>query len=122
MNDVERIGKVAVSIFCWLVKGIGIALLLLVLTIAVGEGPPNPFKLAPRELVLMISFLITLAGTGLALWNQLIGGIAMLAGMAVFIGESAQWVFWAFAIIGALNILCWFMKRLQSKGRLNDVS
>lgn len=122
MNDVERLGKVAVSIFCWLVKGIGIALLLLVLTIAVGEGPPNPFKLAPRELVLMISFLITLAGTGLALWNQLIGGIAILAGMVVFIGESTQWVFGAFAIIGALNILCWFMKRLQSKGRLNDVS
>jgi len=63
----------------------------------------------------MICLLVTLAGTILALWHQMIGGIAMLAGMVPFIGKSRQWVFWAFALIGVLNILCWWLKRLQGK-------
>ncbi len=96
----------------WVVKGAGLALLGLVLVIFIGEGPPNPFELSHRELFLMISFLVTLIGTVLALWQQFVGGIAIVAGMIPFIGESRQWVFWAFFAIGIGNILCWQLRRI----------
>jgi hypothetical protein len=100
-----------IKIFCWLVKGVGLVLLLLVLAIAIGEGPPNPFKLSPRELFLMICLLITLAGIALAQWRQGIGGVIMLAGMIPFAGETHQWLFYTFALIGVLNILCWRLRK-----------
>ena len=64
-----------------------------------GEGLGNPFKLKARELFLMTSFLITLAGIVLALWWQGIGGLAMIAGMVAFIGKSHQWLFYAVVLI-----------------------
>ena len=103
--------QIILSCFSWLVKGAGAALLLLVVVIAIGEGPPNPFKLTPRELFLFVSLATTLVGIVLALWKQLSGGILIAAGMIPFIGESHQWVFWAFALIGVLNILCWWLRR-----------
>ena len=109
------------KIFCWFVKGIGLALLLLVLAIAIGEGPPNPFKLSPRELFLMICLLITLAGIVLALWRQGTGGVMMLAGMIPFAGETHQWLFYAFGLIGILNIFCWWLKRKCSTHVVKEV-
>lgn len=106
----------SITFFSWVVKGVGLALLLLVVVIAVGEGPPNPFELSPRELVLFISLLITLIGIVLALLRQLIGGIAILVGMISFAGESQQWIFYAFILIGILNVLCWWLKKLRTKG------
>lgn len=114
MGGVEKSGKYGIVAFSWLVKAAGVALLLLVLVIAIGEGPPNPFKLKARELFLMISLLVTLTGIILALWWQLLGGVAMIAGMVAFIGESRQWIFWAFALIGVLNVVCWWLKKLQA--------
>ena len=90
MNSAGKLTSYVITIFSWLVKAAGLALLLLVVVIAIGEGSPNPFELTGRELLLMICLLVTLAGTALALWRQMIGGIAMLAGMIPFIGESRQ--------------------------------
>jgi hypothetical protein len=101
------------EIINWLVKAAGLALLGLVLVIAIGEGPPNPFELSGRELFLMISLLVTLTGTVLALWRQLIGGILITAGMIPFIAESHQWVFWAFFAVGIGNIVCRWLGRLN---------
>ena len=115
MNRIEKLRRYGINIFCWLVKGAGLALLGLVLAIVVGEGPPNPFELTRRELLLFVSLLVTLAGIVLALWQQLMGGLAMLIGMIPFIGESGQWIFWAFAITGILNVLCWWPKKLYNK-------
>ena len=115
MNSTGKLTNYVITLFSWLVKAAGLALLLLVVVIAIGEGPPNPFKLTGRELFLFVCLLVTLAGTILALWHQMIGGIAVLAGMIPFIGESSQWVFRAFALIGVLNILCWWLKKLQEK-------
>lgn len=88
------------------------ALLGLVLVIFIGEGPPNLFELSHRELFLMISFLVTLIGTVLALWQQFVGGIAIVAGMIPFIGESRQWVFQAFLLVSIGNVLCWWLRRI----------
>jgi len=97
----------------WAVKAVGLALLALVLVIAIGEGPPNPFELSGRELFLMISLLVTLTGTVLALWRQLVGGILILGGQIPFMDHWGQWVFAAFVIVGILNIVCWWLKKAK---------
>ena len=99
----------------WVIKAAGLALLALVLVIAIGEGPPNPFGLSSRELFLMVSLLVTLVGTVLAMWRQLIGGILILAGQLPFIDHWGQWVFAAFVIVGILNLLCWWFKKSSKK-------
>jgi hypothetical protein len=113
MESIRKLISYGTGLLCWVVKGAGLALLLLVAVIFIGEGPPNPFKLSFRELVLMISLLVSLAGMVLAFWRQLIGGIAIVVGMIPFLGESHQWVFYVFILIGVLNIFCWLVKRSQ---------
>ena len=112
MSKVRRLIGYALMVCSWAVKGCGVALLLLVLVIAIGEGPPNPFELSGRELVLLVSFLVTLAGVVVALWRQVVGGAFIVAGIAVFIGESSGWVFKAFLAIGILNIFCGCVRKL----------
>ena len=116
MNSVAKVTKYAIKTFCWLVKGVGMAVLLLLLAIFIGEGPPNPFKLTARELFFMATLLTILIGLALAVWRQLIGGIVVLAGIATFTilgGIEHNWVFYAFWLIGLLNIICWWLKKLQ---------
>jgi len=114
MSDFIELRKCILGVFSWLVKAAGLALLGLVLVIAVGEGPPNPFKLSGRELFLMISLLVTLAGTVLALWRQLIGGILILTGQLPFINHWNQRVFATFVMVGVLNLLCWWFRKSLS--------
>lgn len=116
MNNVRKLTKYGINIFCWLVKGACIAILLLLLAIFIGEGPPNPFKFTARELLLMVGFLATWVGLALALWRQLIGGIVILvsiAGFTIVAGVQENWVFYAFWLLGLLNMLCWWLKRAQ---------
>ena len=118
VNDVLKLRKYGVKIFYCLVKGAGIAILLLILAIAIGEGPPNPFKLTGRELLLMAFFLATLVGLALAVWRQLIGGIVILTGIAGFTiigGMQETWLFYAFWLVGLLNILCWRLRKFEKK-------
>lgn len=113
MEKRHKFKKYFISGFSWTVKGIGAALFLLIAAIFIGEGPPNPFKLSARELFLMISLVVTLAGIVAAFWNQLYGGTAISAGMIPFIGESSQWLFYAFMLVGLLNIVCWRLKKMN---------
>ena len=99
-----------------MVKGVGLAVLLLLLAIFIGEGPPNPFKLTARELFIMVILLTTLTGLALAVWRQLIGGIVVLTGIGsytIFGGIEHNWVFYAFWLIGLLNLFCWWLRKLQ---------
>ena len=115
VNSAPKFIRYGINIFCRLVKGIGIALLLLLLVIFIGEGPPNPFKLTARELSFMAVLLTILFGLALAVWQQLIGGIVVLAGIAAFtliFGVQDKWLIFAFLLTGVLNIICW---RLRSK-------
>jgi hypothetical protein len=115
MKNKNKFKKYFIGGLSWTVKVIGAALFLLIAAIFIGEGPPNPFKLTARELFLMISLLVTLAGIVAAFWNQLYGGIAILAGMVPFLGELHQWILYAFIGIGILNIICWLFKRIVNK-------
>jgi hypothetical protein len=111
MADNRKLKDYFVTGLSWIAKGMGLALLLMIVVIFIGEGPPNPLKLTPRELFLFASLLITLAGIVIAFWKQLVGGIAILVGMIPFLGESLQWVLYAFLLTGALNIVCWWLKK-----------
>ena len=116
--DGRKLGRYGLNIFCWLVKVAGLAVLLLLLAIFIGEGPPNPFKLTARELFIMVMLLTILTGLALALWRQLTGGIVILTGVVSFMiigGIQHNWVFYAFWVMGLLNILCWWLKKLQKK-------
>ena len=118
MASIRDWRKYGISIFCWLVKIAGIGMLLLILAIAIGEGPPNPFRLAPKELFLMVWFLAIMIGMGLAVWRQLVGGIVTLVGIGgftIFAGAQGGWVFHAFWLIGLLNILCWCLVKYWGK-------
>ena len=120
MSGIAKLTKYVINIFCWLVKGVGLAVLLLLLAIFIGEGPPNPFKLTARQLLLMVGFLVTWVGMALALWRQLIGGIVILGSIAGFtfvFGVHQSWLFYTFWLIGLLNILCWWLKKLQGNGK-----
>ena len=111
--NIQKLRRYGINIFSWLVKGAGVGVLLLILAIFIGEGPPNPFKLTPRELLLFASLFTTLVGLVLALWKQLIGGILILLGIIAFAGEGfEQWLFWAFVLIGIGNMLCWLLRKL----------
>ncbi|MFH1614406.1 MAG: hypothetical protein ABIG61_04900 [Planctomycetota bacterium] len=114
MDNVVKQRKYWVLGMSWTVKAAGAGLLLLILAIFVGEGPPNPLELTARELVLMVQLLTTLVGLALAVWRQLTGGIIVLAGIVsftIFGGIQHNWVFYAFWVIGLLNILCWWLKK-----------
>lgn len=45
----------------------------------------------------------------------------MIAGMVAFIAKSHQWLFYAFVLIGVLNILCWWLRRKFLKSGLDAV-
>lgn len=114
--DIQKLERYGLNIFCWLVKGLGLAVLLLILAIFIGEGPPNPLKLTAGELFIMVILLTTLTGLTLAVWRQLTGGIFILTGVVSFTiigGIQHNWVFYAFWMIGLLNILCWWLRKLQ---------
>ena len=118
MAGTRTLRTCAVTALCWLVKGAGVAMLLLILAIFIGEGPPNPAKLSARQLLMSGSLLAVCVGFGLAVWRQLTGGMVILAGaIGITASEGLQmnWVFCTFWGIGLLNVLCWWLtKRTRS--------
>jgi hypothetical protein len=77
--------KLLATIFRWIARVIGTALVGLTLFIAIGEGMPNPFT---QPFVIQIGFLaLTLVLSGILLaWRwELPGGILSLAGWVLFI-------------------------------------
>jgi hypothetical protein len=112
MKNTKLKTNLPLTIFSWLVKSAGIVMFLLIAIIFVGEGPPNPMKISSWELLLFIALLVTLTGCVAALRWQIIGGISIAAGMGAFLGELRNWVFWAFAAIGILHILCGILKKI----------
>ena len=114
----------SIRFFSWVVKAVGMALLLLVVVIAVGEGLPNPLKLTTVELVQMINFVAALSGLVLALRWQGLGGLFTVAGIFLFSTVETiehQKLFaggWFFVIasVGIANLVCWWLKKFHTKG------
>ncbi len=119
MDDMRRLTEYSIRFFSWVVKGAGMALLLLVVVIAVGEGLPNPLKLTAIELVQITNFLAVLSGLVLALRWQGLGGLFTVAGIFLFsIVETIEhqklfaggW-FFVIASVGIVNLVCWCLTK-----------
>ena len=115
MSRTRNLLRDAVIILRLLANIAGAAMLLLVLAFLVGEGPPNPFTLPTRQLIMMIFFFSACVGLALALWKQLIGGIITLFAMAGFFIANGRFplglAFVAITAIGLLNIICSQLKK-----------
>ncbi|MFO0960625.1 MAG: hypothetical protein U0800_24850 [Isosphaeraceae bacterium] len=104
----QRIGLA----FTWAGRGLGLAMALLFLTFLVGEGPPNPARLTPREAALFVAMLAFVAG-GLALWKwPTRGALLNLGGLFAFelieylvSGRLAGGILPLFGLPGLLAIL-----------------
>ena len=72
------------AILRWSARVVGTAILALIVTIAVGEGLPNPFVLSPRELLLFAAMLMMVVGLVVAWKWERIGGVLILGGLAFF--------------------------------------
>jgi len=109
-----------VAIARWSARLTGAFLVGLVLVIATGEGPPNPFALTGREQALMAAFVASLAGMVLLWWRELAGGLLALGGVAGSYaihyvtsgGWPRGWTFPLFFLPGLLALLAW---RLRGK-------
>ena len=97
----------------WLARLCGLALFLLVLAVAVGEGgPPNPLRQPPAVAAQLALMLIMTLGLIVAWRWEVTGAVATLAGLAAFnalnviaSGKVAGGAFPLFAIPPALHVL-----------------
>lgn len=103
-------GRTGLLVVRWLARIAGLIGAGTVLFIAVGEGLPNPLRLSPQELALLVCLFVTWCGLLLAWRWELAGALMILGGMASFY---------------AIELLCsgrfprgWFLPFLASPGLL----
>ncbi len=104
--------RLSVLIPRWIARVLGLLLLLLVVTIAVGEviGSTTYQPLTARETLMMCAFVVSLSGLVVGWWREGIGGTFVLGGLACFFlvhylhtGRIITgWVFIVLAIPGVL--------------------
>ncbi len=119
MDKNGKWSRIGLRVLTVVVKAGCLLLFLLIAVIFIGEGPPNPFELTGRELFLMVCLLAAVVGAAVAIFRQLIGGVAMVLGTLPFypgnMNLSKGWVFHTFVLLGLLNILCWWLAK-RKKG------
>ena len=108
----------------WAAKILGVFVLALVVTLAIGEGMPNPLRLSPAELLAMAAFIVMLIGI-LAAWRwEGLGSALILGGFASF------WVinflktrhvrlttaFTLFLLLGLLHGFHWWQSKAPESG------
>jgi hypothetical protein len=113
----------------WFARILGSLVLLIVLSIAIGEAffmepPPGATgKLTNRDIPLMGALVIMLVGIVVAWFREGIGGLLMIGGFIPFLVEELKsergfnaWFFIIFPIIGLLHLFCWWQsRRFKSK-------
>lgn len=102
----------------WAARILGTLMFLLFLTFVLGEGPPNPFKLANPEKLQFLGMIALFCGLALAWRWEGLGGLLSVAGfvLLVALGRShlTMWTFWLPAVIGLVHAICWERLRIES--------
>lgn len=107
-----------ISTLRWIARIIGLALAVLVLLFAIGEGF-DPRQLTLTTGFMSVAFFVAIVGM-LVLWRwELIGGLMVVIGMAVFytINFTASgrlpggWVFPLCFLPGILAMVCWSLTK-----------
>ena len=105
----------------WTARAIGIALLILIVALAIGEGVPNPLAMSLQENLIGLALLTMTVGL-LAGWKwEGIGGLLIVGGFAVFavvnhpFRVNAVMVMWV--VIGLMYLACWWRSSIR---QMND--
>ncbi|MBN2457452.1 MAG: hypothetical protein JXB29_13120 [Sedimentisphaerales bacterium] len=119
MNGIEQRRKYLVVVIRWVARIFASLLVVLVLTIAIGEGPPNPFTQPLPVAIELFGMLAMWIGCILGCKWQGVGAILTISGIMTFhVIEKRLWLMGAFPLFdlaGILFLLCWWLGRLQKK-------
>ena len=99
----------------WAARIYGALLTALVLTIAIGEGPPNPFTQPLPVAIELFGMLAMLIGCIVEWKWQGLGAILVITGIMTFhVIEKRLWLMGAFPLFdlaGILFLFCWWLGR-----------
>jgi hypothetical protein len=105
-----------VIVLRWTARILATALVFLVLAIAIGEGPPNPFNQSAKVQLEFLCMGIMLAGLVIGWKWEGLGGVMALAGVVVFhIIEGKLWInpfFGLFTLAGILYLVCGLLSKM----------
>lgn len=112
----------AVCCIRWIAGIYGGLLAALILTIAVGEGPPNPFTQPLPVAIELFGMLAILSGCIIEWKWQGIGAVLVIAGIMTFhVIEKKLWlmgIFPFFDLAGVLFLLSWWLGRLPKNSEM----
>ncbi len=117
MNSVSRRRKYWAICLRWVARIYGGLLAVLVLMIAIGEGPPNPFT-QPLPVAIELSGMLAMVIGCIVGWKQQgLGGLLVISGIMIFhVIEKRLWLMGAFPLFdlaGILFLLSWLLSRRQ---------
>ena len=114
----EGTTNILITIFSWITKLAGLAMILLIAAIFIDHGLSPFSKSSSYQIFLFIALFITMAGIIIAFSHQLIGGTIMVTAMIPWLIEIQGvigWLIYILPIIGILHINCWSIKKLFSE-------
>ncbi|MEE9430890.1 MAG: hypothetical protein V3V16_07625 [Melioribacteraceae bacterium] len=102
------------SVIRYIARLFSILLIVLIVTLSIGEGLPNPVTLSTAEILLFVSLLIMLVGLVLSWQREHVGGLLIILGFILFfIVNSVSsgslrlgFFFLLFPLTGILFVLC----------------
>lgn len=104
-----------VTIIRWAARVLAVLLVMLFVTMAFGEGVPSPWILTRPEKYAFLALFVMLAGLVSAMRWELVGGILILVGYALFALINQElvisWAFTLFPVAGILFLLSWALSR-----------
>ncbi|MDP4199325.1 MAG: hypothetical protein Q8922_10675 [Bacteroidota bacterium] len=114
-----------ITVIRWTARIAGLLIVLVVLTLAIGEGLPNPTAMTFPEAIMSVFLLFMLAGILIAWKRELLGGAMLLAG---YLGYRAHELLNRlpmqlfsfldlFLLLGLVNIALW---RLAKRERMQS--
>jgi hypothetical protein len=99
-----------ITVLRWIARIMGTLLLLLIATIAIGEGFPNPLA-QPLDVILLFAAMLTMVVGLIVAWKwEGVGGLLILGGFTFFAivnhGIQLNLAFGPILVVGMLYLLC----------------
>lgn len=101
-----------VTVLRWTARIIGVAIFILIVALAVGEGVPNPLSMSVQEDLIGLAFLTMTVGLLVGWKWEGLGGLLIIGGFGLFaivnrpFRVNAVIVTWV--VTGLLYLVCWW--------------